>query len=245
MQLALELQEKRDRDDQNHSQHMAKLDEMLSTERQRLRDAQLSRERARALEQKGQDLARARELTARTLKQPPQPTPDHPVSVANDPPTPQDPHKVTHKAMKQPDQGQKIAPSAAQEEKSGPKWKGKQDSLAKKNWERQKTMEDASNSAIDAIMEMTGLEEVKIQILRIKAKVDVSVRQNADMKEDRLNVVFLGNPGTGRIRTVPFHTSADKKFQQAKQRLPVCMPRYLLLWEYFQVVLLWRQQAHA
>ena len=64
-------------------------------------------------------------------------------------------------------------------------------------------MENASNDAIDAVMDMVGLEEVKSQILKIKAKIDATVRQSSDMKEDRLNVAFLGNPGTGMLDSRP------------------------------------------
>jgi len=72
------------------------------------------------------------------------------------------------------------------------------ESPSKKEWLRQKNMEGASNPSIDAIMDMTGLEEVKQKILNIKTKIDVSTRQNASLKQERFNVVLLGNPGTGR-----------------------------------------------
>jgi hypothetical protein len=64
-------------------------------------------------------------------------------------------------------------------------------------WQRQKDLEGADNEAIDAIMEMIGLEEVKSQVLDIKAKIDTAVRQNASLKDERFNITFLGNPGTG------------------------------------------------
>lgn len=78
------------------------------------------------------------------------------------------------------------------------------DSPAKQDWEHQKRTLNARNDDIDSVMEMIGLEEVKTQILRIKAKIEVSIRQNSDMTEDRLNVVFLGNPGTGKNFEVRF-----------------------------------------
>jgi replication-associated recombination protein RarA len=46
-------------------------------------------------------------------------------------------------------------------------------------------------------MDMTGLEAVKAQVLKIKAKIDVTKRQNTSLKDERFNVVLLGNPGTG------------------------------------------------
>ncbi len=64
-------------------------------------------------------------------------------------------------------------------------------------WQRQKDQENAHNPAIDKIMEMIGLEDVKAQVLKIKAKVETSIRQGTDLKKERLGLVLLGNPGTG------------------------------------------------
>ena len=47
-------------------------------------------------------------------------------------------------------------------------------------------------------MDMVGLEGVKSQVLGIKAKIDVSLRQGTDVKDERFNVSLLGNPGTGK-----------------------------------------------
>jgi hypothetical protein len=62
-----------------------------------------------------------------------------------------------------------------------------------------KDIEGASNDSIDCIMEMIGLEEVKAQVLRIQSKIDVTRRQNASFKDERFNIVLLGNPGTGSM----------------------------------------------
>jgi hypothetical protein len=70
-------------------------------------------------------------------------------------------------------------------------------SASRDEWQRQKDMEGANNDAIDAIMEMIGLEEVKSQVLKLKAKIDTSVRQGASLKQECFNTTFLGNPGTG------------------------------------------------
>lgn len=67
-------------------------------------------------------------------------------------------------------------------------------------WQRQKRVENATNDAIDAIMAMTGLKEVKIKVLAIKAKTDIVKRQKTDMKKERLGLVMLGNPGTGNSK---------------------------------------------
>lgn len=39
---------------------------------------------------------------------------------------------------------------------------------------------------------------MKSQVLRIKSKVDTSIRQGTDLKTERLGLVLLGNPGTGQ-----------------------------------------------
>jgi hypothetical protein len=70
-------------------------------------------------------------------------------------------------------------------------------SVSEMEWERQKRVGGALNDAIDALMEMTGLEDVKSKILMIKAKIETVLRQGTDMKRERLGMVMLGNPGTG------------------------------------------------
>ena len=72
-------------------------------------------------------------------------------------------------------------------------------SEAAAEWERQKREENAENEAIDELMQLVGLEDVKQQVLAVLAKVNICKRQNLDLKKakERFNVVFQGNPGTG------------------------------------------------
>jgi tRNA U34 5-carboxymethylaminomethyl modifying GTPase MnmE/TrmE len=58
-------------------------------------------------------------------------------------------------------------------------------------------MNGAVNPAIDALMEMTGLEKVKEQVLAIKDVVDTANRQGVALK-NRYNLALLGNPETGK-----------------------------------------------
>jgi len=69
-------------------------------------------------------------------------------------------------------------------------------SSAREEWEHQKEFE-VSSEALDNLMGMIGLEEVKEQFLTIKSKVDTVVRQGTTLKDERFGAAFLGNPGTG------------------------------------------------
>ncbi|KAH6662622.1 ATPase [Plectosphaerella plurivora] len=69
---------------------------------------------------------------------------------------------------------------------------------ANSDWEHQKTHEHAQSKPLDMLMDMIGLEEVKLEFLRIKAAVDTAVRQGISPGNDRYSCVFLGNPGTGK-----------------------------------------------
>lgn len=72
------------------------------------------------------------------------------------------------------------------------------DSPSKDQWKYMKVFENVQNDALDSLMDMVGLEKVKQQFLSTKAKVDIIVRQNADLKSERLSAALLGNPGTGK-----------------------------------------------
>ncbi|KAF2178659.1 P-loop containing nucleoside triphosphate hydrolase protein [Zopfia rhizophila CBS 207.26] len=71
-------------------------------------------------------------------------------------------------------------------------------SFSELEWARQKRVEGASNAAIDDLMGLTGLEAVKGKFLDIKAKIETVERQGIDMKKERMGMVMLGNPGTGK-----------------------------------------------
>ena len=196
-QKALEMQEKRAREDREHRAHMAKLDAMLGLERQRIKDAQTSQEREAAVRQKEKDIEKARALADENGHRSAQPQP-HPAdtNVVDRNAKPSQPQSApTHPNSDKPAR----APGLAEQKTH--RRREKRASPAKEEWEDQKRTENATNDTIDAVMDMVGLEEVKLQILKIKAKIDANVRQNSDMKEDRLNVAFLGNPGTGMFNS--------------------------------------------
>lgn len=191
------MQEKRAREDTEHRAYMAKLDAMLDHERQRMKDAQIAHERGTAIRQKEQDIEKARASVEKQYHSSPRHQPQSSQnSTADRNGEPTQPMSTNSNSGK-PD----LNESKSHERRARHK------SLAKEEWEDQKKMESASNDAIDAVMDMVGLEEVKLQILKIKAKIDANVRQNSDMKDDRLNVAFLGNPGTGQSGPQPQHSA--------------------------------------
>ncbi|QDS76969.1 hypothetical protein FKW77_005516 [Venturia effusa] len=71
-------------------------------------------------------------------------------------------------------------------------------SSAKKQWEHFKRSESAENEALDTLMDMIGLEEVKDNFLSFKLEVDTAIRQELDMSNKRFGCSMLGNPGTGK-----------------------------------------------
>ncbi|KAI1208325.1 P-loop containing nucleoside triphosphate hydrolase protein [Annulohypoxylon truncatum] len=71
-------------------------------------------------------------------------------------------------------------------------------SPAEADWQHQKDYENASNEALDSLCRMIGLESVKKEFLTIKARIDTSIRQGTDIKDERFGAALLGNPGTGK-----------------------------------------------
>ena len=184
-----ELQQKREEDQREHERQMALLDEKIELERQNLRDAQLKKEREHILRQREKDLEDVKELTQRHMSTPPTPVHASPMTT------------------KPTESNSNATPSIASHLESRtqvtntPKNKASQptpSSPSRLEWERQKRTDNARNDAIDSLMDMIGLETVKSQLLRIKAKVDTTLRQNTDLKGERFGIVLLGNPGTGK-----------------------------------------------
>ncbi|KAI1091899.1 P-loop containing nucleoside triphosphate hydrolase protein [Rostrohypoxylon terebratum] len=71
-------------------------------------------------------------------------------------------------------------------------------SKASQDWDSRKSEEEEANDTLDELMQYQGLEAVKQQFLEIKAKVDCCLEQGRDLKSERFNIIFQGNPGTGK-----------------------------------------------
>jgi hypothetical protein len=192
---AAQDQQRRDAKTQKHLKEVAKIQEDIDRITQGVKDKRLDDEHDIALAQMKKDLAAAKAFASRTMhessprrssatgsesnKNSAQPAPTStPVNQSTGPAVPMDRKKTLQDHLKT--------------------YLVHHVSASKTEWQRQKDQENASNPAIDKIMEMIGLEDVKSQVLRIKSKVDTSIRQGTDLKKERLGLVLLGNPGTGQ-----------------------------------------------
>lgn len=104
--------------------------------------------------------------------------------------------KITAKRSQQPLDLALSTASANVDEKVRTELVGLQ-SDAREEWVRQKQEEGQSNDALDSLVSMIGLEGVKDSFLSIKSKVEVVLRQGADLSDERFSAALLGNPGTG------------------------------------------------
>jgi hypothetical protein len=193
-------QEKRDAEQRAHERRMAELEADLARERETIRYAREAEERKRALQQKQMDVDMAcgasscRYLATSTSYIASRSPPFHNLPVDLECGSYSACRRFHSKAsalLHQPRVNRTIDSEPAPKPKP---------SAAKEEWERQKRLEGAVNPPIDAIMAMTGLEDVKKQVLRIKTKVETSTRQGTDLKGERFNIAMLGNPGTGMIQ---------------------------------------------
>lgn len=210
-QRDLEEKQKRDEKDRKHREEVAKINEEMERIAQSVKDARLDAEQKSVLAQKRIDLAAAKERANRA-----QAHQDDPIATSND--------HHSHPG-KLPVRTSSPAPPAPTKSTQAQQSKLREhiktvmkhnESPSEKEWQRQKDQENAQNPAIDKIMSMIGLENVKSQILRIKAKIDTSIRQGTDLSKERLGLVLLGNPGTGIFLNRPFNHHSDQA--KAKQQ---------------------------
>ena len=185
----MKLQQKRDAEAAAHAQKMATLEADLKAKQEDSFDSRLSEDRAKAIQQKKEDIQQAEALALRSKAA---------ASAKHTDQTPTGLPRSTpsEKRLPNPD-----AEHQQPERSEGPEPRPMETefkSEARDDWEHQKRIEGAGNQATDSMMDLVGLEDVKSQILRIKAKIDTSKRQHSDVAKERFNVAFLGNPGTGQ-----------------------------------------------
>jgi hypothetical protein len=193
-QEAFRRQQKQEEEQLAHNQRMAKLEREIALQRQTARDAQIDQDRKIAIQQKEKDLEEATSQAARSSLISGANGPQDAKRTLNQRPTDSEPPRMGKenqtREIGDPDLMQSKG-TTAKVVRPLPK------SPSEDEWRRRKDVEGESNDAIDGIMDLIGLEDVKKQVLRIKAKVDTAKRQCVSLKDERFNVVLLGNPGTG------------------------------------------------
>lgn len=204
------MQEKKTK---KHLEEIAKLDEEVEQINRKMREKRLDSEQEVILAQKRKDLAAAKERANGKGT----PSEQNPLDIRGN----LNPKNETVEKSSQHPSG----PVKGTPEKSDQHSKLREHivtavehnkSPSKTEWQRQKDQENANNSAIDKIMEMIGLEDVKHQVLKIKAKVETSIRQGTDLKKERLGLTLLGNPGTGLFSMQSFKCHRSNRIK-AKQ----------------------------
>ena len=180
-----------------HEEQVAAIDDEIQLVRQNLQQMRIGEQRQKAYEQKIIDLENAKRLASSgNRKNPATSQPD----LANYESGPSDAGKIGS-TMSQSGSHALKAKKPTKSAELGPS----PESPAELEWKRKKKMENLSNDALDKLMTMTGLEEVKVQFLSIMEKLATAQRQNTDLRDERLGIVLLGNPGTGKTTVARYY----------------------------------------
>ncbi|KAF7519098.1 hypothetical protein PCG10_010340 [Penicillium crustosum] len=185
----LELEQKRQRKQDEYARQIAEAQEEASYLKRIRRDEIDDAERARVLEQHRQEIEDLR--NPQQLPSPPA-SPQRRLSSETIAGTPSPITETSSNSSVTVTRSPSVQPTSRQVMPL------KKTSAAKGDWEYQKKFLNAQSQEIDELVDMIGLESVKMKFLSIKAKVDVSIRQNIDLNHDRFGSVLLGNPGTGK-----------------------------------------------
>lgn len=81
-----------------------------------------------------------------------------------------------------------------------------QSSATKTSWSSVKGNGVTPSEAMDTLLEMTGLESVKADVLSLFHKVKLSKEQQKDLTNSNFNTRFDGNPGTGKTTVANIYT---------------------------------------
>ena len=175
--LDMKAKEERDKAQREHDMKMIELQAKLQFQQEALNDVQAQKDREDEIKQKEKEI--------RDAKQKIQDAEDAAKKAAA---------KATASSQNPSPAANGPAPSASN---TAAPPRAMFPSPARDKWENQKRVDGVQNDAIDKIMDMTGLEGVKEQILRIKGSLDTMHRQGVPIDKERINLVLLGNPGTG------------------------------------------------
>ena len=223
--LDLEAQEQREAAQRQHELDMTELEAQLQFEREKAADIQAAKDRDDEKRQKMKEIEDAKKKLKNAAKQASQTSASTagPGNVNSTPP------QSTPSTSNQPQSSGNNISAHLQSSTPAPS-RPSVSSPARDKWEHQKRVDGVQNDAIDKIMDLTGLEEVKEQILRIKAKIDMMKRQGVSLDKERLNLVLLGNPGTGQLHSLS-RLFINALPNQVKRRLRGCMRNF---WNLFK-----------
>ncbi|KAI6157079.1 P-loop containing nucleoside triphosphate hydrolase protein [Pisolithus tinctorius] len=199
----LEAKEQREAAEREHDLRMLELEAKLQFEREALVELQKAKDRENETRQKEKEIEDLKQKVKRAAaRRDPKAQAGPSQSQSNPPSRPRTPSQDQSSGNSQPANQNVPRP--------------KMGSAARDKWEYQKRVEGVQNDAIDKIMDMTGLEGVKEQVLRIKAKIDTTKRQGVALDKERFNLVLLGNPGTGKTTVARLYA----QFLESVQVLP-------------------------
>ncbi|KAL9110261.1 MAG: hypothetical protein Q9227_005168 [Pyrenula ochraceoflavens] len=193
-----ELELQREERQRQYAKTLADIDDQIRHRQQVLKDAADQKAQQSVISQRRKDLARLEE-SIDTAAVPAPSSPEPTETGAKGPES----RKKTLEYMKSRGKlsPQKSAGRAKSEQKipsAGLESSKSSESGAQDQWNYLKRYENADNDALDSLMDMIGLENVKQKFLSIKDKVDTAVRQNVGLKNERFGAALLGNPGTGK-----------------------------------------------
>lgn len=207
--------ERKDRADLDHAVRIAELEENIAKEREKVKRRRDADDRAKALDQKEDDLRLAKAATVAFEAQASASLPRQTAKKSSTPSSNGVP-AISSSPLPVPE-----ATSGSHVDGTGIETPNEVSS-ARARWEQQKLATNESNDALDEIMSMTGLEKVKEQVLAIKDKKDIATLQGADLSKERFNVAMLGNPGTGTLLSRAFVNYSNASCRKDNCRSPVC-----------------------
>ena len=179
-----------------HDQKMEALDEEITLIRHEIATKRLKEEREKVLTTKERDLRQARSQLekAKNKQTAPSTTSSGPTNIDNNDNI--DNTKISGHAQHSYPQDSTSDVSGTADPSNGPDTKDI--SPAQREWQRQKQVNNQSNEAMDELMALVGLEDVKQYILNTKGRIEIQKRQDVDTAGERFHAAFLGNPGTGK-----------------------------------------------
>lgn len=209
-QRDLKLDAERETKRRNYASRLSNIQDKIDHERRLQRERYEEGEHEKVLRQHEQDLKNLRESSLRTKEVP---SKDTKLGKSTD-----DQQRAMSRAAERPRTTIPPPAGGVQEDNKSPELLH---SSAKEDWQHQKEFEGVENEALDSLMDMIGLEDVKEKFLSIKSRIDTAIRQNIKIKDERFGVALLGNPGTGKQYVLFIHVLVLKYPRQDDRGSPL------------------------